>query len=348
MSIPEIYITAARQVSVQQPLSEAWMEAPIAHTEPYNRSIEPDVKAFLSAGDARRMGKLLKRALATSLSAMKDSGVEHPDAIITGTGLGSVENTELFLTALVREGEQLLKPTQFMQSTHNTTSSLIGIHTHSHGYNITYSQKGISFESALYDAWLQFSLGRISTALVGSHDEVSPTYYQLLCKSGFLGQQSEICGEAAVSVMLADPSHSRDVRHLCRLAGVELLYRPDEETLKATLGRMLKDAGLKRSDISAVMLGTSGQTRNDEAYGQTVPMLCPEMPLLHYKHIFGESYSASGLGFYAAAQCLAAGKVPACLCVDKPLETAPSALLLLNIVENKHFTLTLLCGDSCR
>ena len=123
MENKSVKILSAKQISIQNPLSEEWMENPLSYTEDYVRAVDPDFKQFISAGDARRMGKLLKRALATSLSALQEGGIENPDAIITGTGFGSIENTELFLDALVREGEQLLKPTQFMQSKSATATT---------------------------------------------------------------------------------------------------------------------------------------------------------------------------------------------------------------------------------
>ncbi|MBO7366117.1 MAG: beta-ketoacyl synthase chain length factor, partial [Bacteroidales bacterium] len=69
-----------------------------------------------------------------------------------------------------------LSPTSFMQSTHNTVSSMIAIHLGCHGYNATYSHTGASLESALLDAWLQISLGDIDTALVGRFDEEAPLF----------------------------------------------------------------------------------------------------------------------------------------------------------------------------
>ena len=339
-----VWVTSAKQVSLQAPLSEEWMEEPVRPDGEYVRATDPDFKAFLSPVEARRMGRLLKRALATSLSALRETGVEHPDAIVTGTGLGSVEDTELFLTALVREGEQFLKPTHFMQSTHNTTSSLIGIQTRSHGYNSTYSQKGTSFESALYDAWLQLRNGRISNALVGSHDEVSPSYYILLKKAGFVGQQQEICGEAAVSIML----QSAPAGHcLCRLAGLKMLYRPTDDEMQQALDDMLREAGLSRADVGAVMTGLNGQTRNDASYHEVLTALGLTQPVLRFKHLFGEGFSSSGLGFYAAAQCLAQGFIPAWLRtdgVDASLP-APSCLLVINVEESRHYSLVLLCGN---
>ena len=102
------------------------------YDESFARSIDPSFKDYISPIEARRMGKILKRAVATSKEALKAADLERVDAIITGTGYGCIENTEFFLDALSTEGEQLLKPTYFMQSTHNTISSLVAIQTKNH------------------------------------------------------------------------------------------------------------------------------------------------------------------------------------------------------------------------
>ena len=182
-----IYINGAEQISIQEPLCENWMEKPVAYDTKYAKSIDPDFKPFISPIEARRMGKILKRAIATTATLLKKSGIEKPDAIITGTGYGCIDNSLLFLDALTNEGEQLLKPTHFMQSTHNTISSLLAIQTKNHGYNVTYSHKGISFDSALFDAYMQFLLGKIGSAVVGSFDEVSQRFFMILEKGGILG-----------------------------------------------------------------------------------------------------------------------------------------------------------------
>ena len=330
-----IKILSAKQISIQNPLCEEWMENPLSYSEDYVRAVDPDFKQFISAGDARRMGKLLKRALATSLSALQEGGIENPDAIITGTGFGSIENTELFLDALVREGEQLLKPTQFMQSTHNTASSLIGIHTRCHGYNSTYSQKGFSFDSALYDAWMQFRIGRINSALVGSHDEMSPVFSGFVRKAGHV-KDGEICSEAAVSVLLAE---SEDNAY-CTLEGVKLLDTPPEETLKLVL------ADMTAGGIDAVMTGKSGNAENDSWYGFLDAML-PGIPQLRYKPLFGVNFSSSATGFYAAACCLRKGSVPAVITESGQAVECAKGILVVNVVEGRHYSFSLLkpvCG----
>ena len=130
------------------------------------------------------MGKLMKASLLTSLKALEQAGIEKPDAIITTTALGCVENSELLLRQIEAEGEVMLKPTLFMQSTHNTVACNIAIRTHCHGYNITYCPdifgEGHHADPALRDAELLLRSGSCKTVLVGYHDETTPLYRSLI------------------------------------------------------------------------------------------------------------------------------------------------------------------------
>jgi 3-oxoacyl-(acyl-carrier-protein) synthase len=107
-----------------------------------------ECKDLISPMESRRMGKLMKAATLTSLRALKAADVEVPDAIITATAFGMTENSEKFLQDVLENGETLLKPTLFMQSTHNTIGSNIAIRLGCHGYNITYSQGNKSWKWA--------------------------------------------------------------------------------------------------------------------------------------------------------------------------------------------------------
>lgn len=334
------YIYSASQISVQSALTDEWFDSPVAIDEPYRRSVDPDFKTYIPPLEARRMGKILKRAIVTSMSALENSGCEKVDAIITGTGLGCIENTEFFLDALSRDGEQLLKPTYFMQSTHNTISSLVGIKMKCNGYNITYAHKELSFESAMYDAWLQFRLRMIDSALVGGHDEMTPSYFKLLEKAGYLGQQSELAVETAVSFVIG--SKPKD-KHLCRFGGIRMMYCPDKEEIARQLHELLDSANIPMSDVSGVLTSMNGNAEHDAYISKLCGNLFPDIPLLRYKHLFGESYTASGLGLYVAATCLSKGRIPESLYVDatscKPLK--PKVLLLLNTTDEKCCSLML-------
>jgi len=347
--VPCLYVLSAKQISLQQPLSEKWMQEPIMYDTPFARSIDPSFKNYISPIEARRMGKILKRAVATSKEALKTSGLDTVDAIITGTGYGCIENTEFFLDALSNDGEQLLKPTYFMQSTHNTISSLVAIQTKNHSYNVTYAHKGISFDSALQDAWWQFQLGKIDSALVGGHDEMTETFYHILKKGGVMGKDEERCGEAAVSVVLSTSRHCEEGSHpelqpLCKLSGFHMLHQPTMNTLMDAVATMLQSAGKSLADVDFILTGMSGDHNNDAAYLQETKTLFGDKPLLQYKHLFGESFTSSGIGLYVAAQCLKKGRVPTSLFVkpDEVSDKQPKCILLYNRSDRKNCSLTLL------
>lgn len=274
-----IYIRSAAQISIQKPLCEGWMTDPAPCSGPYLRSQDPDFKQFLNPLQARRMGLILKRAIAVSLTALKDAGIECPDAIFTGTGLGCMENTENFLSAMCRDGEEMLPPTYFMMSTHNTISSAVAILLRCHGQNCTYSQKDISFESALLDAFLQLQVGGISNALVGAHDETTPDTYRLLKGAGYFDDTITATEASSAFVLSASSALSTgsgtDValkNPLCELADVQILHSPTN-----------LESVVNEYNASRVILSSD------------------------YFKLFGKCFSTSGLGTYEAAVRIAKG-----------------------------------------
>ena len=341
-----VYIIGAKQISVQQPLLEDWMDNPVCYNEPFISAIDPDYKQYFAPNVARRLGKILKRAMLTSLQVSKETEIDNPGAIVMGTGLGCIENTELFLEPIIFEGEEMLKPSHFMQSTHNTIASLIAIDMHCHGYNSTYTQKGISFECALLDVFMQLKEKQIQTALVGAHDEMTPKYFTFLKRIGYLGNAANgFGGETAVSMMLATNQREKT---LCQLGGIEILYRPDKSELKRGLLQVLEQAQCSLDEIDAVMIGLNNQQANDQVYAEICTELFPGKKQLCYKHLFGESYSASGLGVYTAATCLNQQRIPAHLFVDEKEKEQKGVkhILFYNQFENKNHTFVLLssCG----
>lgn len=149
-----------------------------------------DIRKYVKLLEARRMGKIMKSSLLSSLEALAQAGVDKPDAIITGTMYGCLEYSERLLEQMKEEGETMLKPTYFMQSTHNTIGSNIAIKTHCHGYNVTYTQGTASLSWALRDAEMLLKEGKVKTVLVGCHDESTPLFNSLLKRDGAEEQPS--------------------------------------------------------------------------------------------------------------------------------------------------------------
>ena len=310
----KVYIQAAEQISIQTPLSEEWMEQPIVYHEPFVKAVNPAFREYIAPNEARRMGNIMKRAIVTSLKVLKETGINHPDAIITGTSIGSLNYTEKFLDDLVENGEESLSPTYFMQTTHNTVSSPISIFTANHSYNTTYSHGGISFELALKDAWMQLNLGQISNALVGGHDEMVESYYELLRKTGYVGVEGMVpCGECAMSMML-NKQVSPD--NLCELAGVSIFRMKSVQNIRKQLEALVEKANIKVETIQMVMTGVNGNPENDRLYQPVLDELFPQAEHLQYKQLFGENYTVSALGLYAAAHLMKKQGTPVMLFVN--------------------------------
>jgi hypothetical protein len=128
-------------------------------------------KDYIDAGLLRRMSKLLRMGVACGKECLKEEQDNFVviEAIIVGTGLGCLFDTEKFLdTNLTVSG--LLPPTSFIQSTHNTIAGQISLSLGNHSYNMTHTQNTLSFEHALLDGllWLDQDKNEI---LVGAADE---------------------------------------------------------------------------------------------------------------------------------------------------------------------------------
>ena len=347
-----VYIQSANQISVQQPLSDEWFDNPIYYKDKRTPTINPDFTPYFSSLQARRMSTLLKRAIVLSRSTLKDAAVDMPDAIISGTGLGCIDNTEKFLYAIMENEEKFLQPTYFMQSTHNILSSTIAIDLKCHGYNNTFVHRGTSFENALLDAVLQIELGRAQNVLVGGFDELTVDYYLFFERIGIWNfiagsspKQHCFAAEASVSMLLSSTPNEHTV---CELNNVEIRHKPTSDQMQQALDTLLAKAGCTIADVDAVVTGLNTHPENDSVYFDATDRFFQNIPILQYKHLFGESFSSSALAVYVAITCLRKGFAPSHL-LSADNVTAISGLrriLVYNHYRNKSHSLILLSSCS--
>lgn len=344
-----VYIENASQVSIQSPLCDDWMSSPLMPEERLCRIKRPDFKQFLSPAISRRMGTILKCALTAALQCVSDDQRTHLSGILTGTGLGSVENTENFLLSML-EGEVGLSPSNFMQSTHNTIGSQIAILFKCHGYNITFSHRGTSFDSALMNAMLKFKLGEFSTALVNGVDEMTEKYFQLFDQIGYWKKEittlkdfmhptsnGTFAGENCVSFLL---SSTLKENSLCELCDTDLLYRPTDTQILNCIDRQTKLANIDH--IDGIIIGSNGDLDNDNEYFRLCNLIQPKTPRIIYKHLFGESFTISAMGLYVAAKCLKNKYIPAHITINSKRIDNPKSILILNHFKKTDYSITLL------
>ncbi len=348
-----VYIRGIGAVSIQQPLSVAGVFDPLAYNTPQVRCIEPDFRQFIEPMAARRMSPIIKRAIVSSMWAMKEAGEFMPDAILSGTGLGCVEDTERFLGAMVREGEECLHPAFFIHSTHNTINSQIAIRIKCHGYNNTHVHRGISFESALQEAGLLFANKRIRSALVGGHEELTPTYFNLLGKLGYWREEEinslqivqtpgkgTFAGEGSIAFML---SQEQDGKAYARLESVEIGYGSVDLKQEAFL--FLKRYGIDPGEVDVIMTGKNGDVQNDCLYDG--PGKWPGREEMVYKPLCGEFFTATAYGVFVGCVCLQSGIVPAHLTLSGQEVKGVRRLLVVNHWQGKEYSFILLssCGN---
>ena len=176
----EIFITGLGNVSPQKTFdNSSFLEEVMHFSSNQLRCQDPNYKDFVPADMLRRMSRIIKFGVAAGKKCLADAGGGIPDAIITGTGLGCIEDTEKFLTNMIRSKEEFLTPTSFIQSTHNTVSAQIALLLKCHNYNFTYVHRGFSFESALLDSMLRLESGESNNVLLGAMDEMTPNTFQI-------------------------------------------------------------------------------------------------------------------------------------------------------------------------
>lgn len=347
-----IYINGTGSISIQQPLSNEGLENPVSYQETHIRCIEPNFRDFFDPIAARRLSKIIKRAIITAKHAIAESGIETPDAIITGTGLGCVEDTEKFLDAMITNEEKFLQPTFFIQSTHNTISSQIAINMNCKGYNNTYIHRGVSFENALMDAYLLFQRGSIQSAIVTGNDEMTPKYFILLGRIGYWkpsiqntltsiqneNSKGSFGAEGSSSLVLAT---EKSKSTYAVLQGVDLFYKPTE-SINQKIESFVQSCGLSVKDIDVFMTGMSGDIDNDLVYTNAAKGLFVPEQIGIYKNLCGEYYTNVAYGLLTVAECIKRKEVPAHCMLQGNQKKQVKHILLYNHFRNKDHSLMLL------
>ena len=175
-------------------LSEATLQEPVSVQTADEQSV---TESLVTASEARRMTPQMRQLVSVARKALQDAGIEQPDAIVCATQWGCMLQSMRFLQDMIASGEQELKPTPFIQSTHNTVASLMAILTGNHGYNATYSQGKQSLACAMTDIRSQMALGRIRSALVLEFDEQVDAWDEVLA---LIGERTQNIARACVYI----------------------------------------------------------------------------------------------------------------------------------------------------
>ncbi len=275
--------------------------------EIYLKLIEPDYSGYIEPNNIRRMSRLLKISLVAAKNCLIDSNVSLPDGIITGTGLGCMEDTEKFLkTTLSNEGV-MSSPTAFIHSTHNTISSQIAIALKCTGYNSTYVHRFISFESALIDCFLQLKEDEsIKNYLIGGMDEMTPVVLDLLNqfkfwkKDNYTGKlfQSETSGTIAGegSAFFTISNHISSTTY-AEIKSLKIIFNDATfSEINNELETILSENNLNIEDIDLLVMGNNGDVNYDNYYAHFSENFKEQTSITYFKNLSGEYFTSSAFG----------------------------------------------------
>jgi 3-oxoacyl-[acyl-carrier-protein] synthase II len=305
------------------------------------RCIEPSYKDFLNPGLARRMGRIIKMSIAASSICLKNAKIEMPDAIMTGTALGSIEDTEKFLLSVIDNEEQYLTPTSFMQSTHNTVSAQIALQLKCVNYNFTYVHKGFSFESAVLDGLMTLEEGNGNNVLIGGHDEMTDRHFKITDRVNYWKKENiptmaliksdtpgTVSGEGAAFFVLSNEEHEMNY---AKLRSVKMIYKPEsQQEIETKISGMLSEKGLIADDIDVVIYGINGDSRFDHVYYQLKDNFFKNSTSAYFKHLCGEYQTSASFAMWIASMMLKKQEIPDSIIIDNKNRKPIKNVLIYN------------------
>lgn len=322
-------------ISAQETFNKASLQQPAEQTSAKAVCMEPDYTEWIDVRTIRRMSKIIRIGVASARLALKQTGLERPDAIITGTALGCLEDTEVFLTKMIENKEEALNPTPFIQSTHNTIGSQVALLTQCLGYNQTYTQRAFSFELALEDTLLMLQENPALNILAGSADEVTDVSHEVFSKIGWNPSTGITHGEGAAFFVIS----TQKERAVAELAGVKMVYKPHEtQTVIDQLNALLTEANVNLSDVDLVLSGETGHAQHNILFKSVLETTGLQNKALPFKNLSGEYSTATSFAVWLAATILQTRQLPGGKAAQKPVRN----VLLYNQYVNQHHTLILL------
>jgi 3-oxoacyl-(acyl-carrier-protein) synthase len=347
-----VYINSAACISVQDTLNDNFFQ----NLQPVNspqvlKAIEPNYKEFIPPAASRRMSKTVKMSSVASKYALQEAGIENPDAIIVGTGMGCSQDSEKFLKNVLDNNEEFLTPTFFIQSTHNTVAGQIALGLQCHAYNFTYVNTSSSLEFSFLDAKLQINDGEAENVLVGSTDEQTDRTMELykLNKTikkeenlpvDYLNSTTEgvIWGEGASFFVLGK---DKTENSYAQLLDIQISSKLNLDEIQQFIEDFLAKNNLTSNDIDAVILGFSGDAKSDVYYTRAMDLFL-NSALLYYKHLSGEFNTASGFSTFMACHILKNQDIPEVMKINDLKKEEVKTILLYNHLGGNDHSLVLL------
>ncbi len=352
-----IYINGAASISPQPTFNTKEF---LSNVREYHTNmlqcIEPDYHEFFHPNALRRVSRVLKLGWAGAKLCLADAGISTPGSICIGTGKGCFKSTETFLFSVDENREQFVPPSPFIQSPHGSIAAQVAIQTGCRNYNMTYSHRSFSFESALIDAMMLLQEGRHANVLLGGVDEIAETQFKTFERIGhykkdglsnlhLLDEKSggTIAGEGSTYFLLENKPADNTY---ATVKSVRTFSNPKDTN---DVGREIKNFLLQQNltihDIDLVLLGLNGDARFDTIYHDLAKTTFSENNQATYKHLCGEYHTSAAFALWLAARVIREQQVPEILKLNDFKPDRIKNILIYNHYRNVNHSL-LLAGSA--
>jgi 3-oxoacyl-(acyl-carrier-protein) synthase len=349
----KMYINAASAISPQHTFQQQFLlNEPVEYINNILRVVEPDYRNIIDAKLLRRMSRIVRMGIASAKDCLNKANIVQPSAIITGTAYGCLEDSDAFTKQLIAQDEQMLSPTAFIQSTHNTVAAQIALMLRCHAYNNTFVHRGFSFEHALMDATLLMQEGDADNVLVGGIDELSETSYGVLKRLGLYRREETsnlalfssnikgtLAGEGAAFFAL---SQQQQPNTIAKLLAVKTLYKPNDVVIiQKTITDFLSAGGLSIDDIDVIITGKNGNVNHDKIYRFLNENLFGNKTICNYKHLCGEYPTSISFALWLAVNMIKRQELPSITIEKKSGQPRIKNILIYNHSMNTHHSMML-------
>lgn len=351
----KVYINSIASISPQRTFENTtFLEEITDYDDTVIFTQDPDYKQYIPPAAARRMAKGIKMGVVASKIAMGEAGIETVDAIITGTGMGCVIDSEKFVSAIIDNNEQYLTPTSFIQSTHNTVAGQIALGMECKAYNFTYVHSAISFESALLDAKMHLENNEAKDILVGGVEELGAHTTKVHRVINHIKPEpvtiSEVLNSKTKGAVFSEGANffivSNEKKKSCyaELVAVETFNTLQIQKVSNTIEIFLGENSLKIADIDLVVMGNNGDVEFDVYYNQLYGGIFSNTQQVFYKHLVGENNTVSAFGVWLASKILKTQTIPEIVKINKVDSSEIKTVLCYNQYRGQNHSLVLLKG----
>ncbi|HLA58822.1 MAG TPA: beta-ketoacyl synthase chain length factor [Puia sp.] len=300
------YIISTGNISPQHSMDmDAFFQSRKETSNNFFNALEPDYTTFIDSKMIRRMSRIVKMGVAASTTCLRNAGVEMPAAILTATAYGCLEDSATFLRKMIEFDEEMLSPTAFIQSTHNTVGAQIALLLKCHHYNNTIVHRAFSLENALMEAGLLLEEG-ISPVLVGAIDEITNDRHTILSRFGLYKRDSgNIAGEGAAFFLLSkEPGNA----YQAILKAVQTYYKP--AILQEDISQFLTAHEMDNELPGLILHADTGNEKANQKNREVLKTAFPDTPEFAFKSLCGDFPTSSGFALWFASLLLKEQRVP--------------------------------------